>query len=401
MNTLSRTVSVKLRGRDREFSAALAAFSFGLNIASAYAVEHQMWSNLKLHYALYHDIRKETGLMAQMTCSVFRHVAAAYKHSNRKRQNKLRSKVMKFRPSSMLLQIGRDWSILKSGELSISTLDGRVKVPFEPNRYTTPYFDGSWTFGAARLVNRRGKFYLSISCSKAVSDPLPADNIVGVDLGMNYLAVASNLENKAVFFGGGRVKNRNRHYLQVRKSLQTKGTRGAKALLRRLSGKQNRFQKDINHCVSKKIVQFAVDSGRSLIAFEDLTGIRANAKHRKEFRGEFHRWAFSQLRAFTTYKAEARELGTVRVNPWRTSQTDSRCGHYEPGQRKGHAFKCKACGFELHADLNASRNIAQRARINRQDLLIPGLPSIAPKAASVEDKIRKDTQSRAVASRLL
>ena len=31
----------------------------------------------------------------------------------------------------------------------------------------------------------------------------------------------------------------------------------------------------------------------------------------------------------------------------------------DKGNREGSAFRCRKCGFELHADLNASRNIAQ------------------------------------------
>ena len=48
------------------------------------------------------------------------------------------------------------------------------------------------------------------------------------------------------------------------------------------------------------------------------------------------------------------------LNPAYTSKTCSRCG--ERGIRKGLAFKCPSCGFELNADLNATRNIAQHGR---------------------------------------
>jgi len=42
-----------------------------------------------------------------------------------------------------------------------------------------------------------------------------------------------------------------------------------------------------------------------------------------------------------------------------TSQKCSECGHIYKGNREGSLFRCRKCGFELHADLNASRNIAQ------------------------------------------
>jgi len=42
-----------------------------------------------------------------------------------------------------------------------------------------------------------------------------------------------------------------------------------------------------------------------------------------------------------------------------TSQKCSECRHTYKGNREGSAFRCRKCVFELHADLNASRNIAQ------------------------------------------
>jgi len=46
---------------------------------------------------------------------------------------------------------------------------------------------------------------------------------------------------------------RYRHRL-LRAKLQAKGTRSAKRKLKRLSGKERRFAKDTNHCISKKLV---------------------------------------------------------------------------------------------------------------------------------------------------
>ena len=47
------------------------------------------------------------------------------------------------------------------------------------------------------------------------------------------------------------------------------------------------------------------------------------------------------------------------VNPKYTSQRCHRCGHIARGNRKGQStFKCCECGYELNADLNASRNIS-------------------------------------------
>jgi predicted RNA-binding Zn-ribbon protein involved in translation (DUF1610 family) len=41
-------------------------------------------------------------------------------------------------------------------------------------------------------------------------------------------------------------------------------------------------------------------------------------------------------------------------------QRCSRCGHVAKNNRNGAEFACKQCGFSIHADLNAARNISER-----------------------------------------
>jgi transposase len=46
-----------------------------------------------------------------------------------------------------------------------------------------------------------------------------------------------------------------------------------------------------------------------------------------------------------------------KVAPAYTSQRCSACGHIAAGSRESQAlFRCVACGFTLHADVNAARN---------------------------------------------
>lgn len=52
-----------------------------------------------------------------------------------------------------------------------------------------------------------------------------------------------------------------------------------------------------------------------------------------------------------------------KINPAYTSQRCSACGHVDPESRKSQArFACTACGFTLHADVNAAINIARGHR---------------------------------------
>jgi IS605 OrfB family transposase len=68
--------------------------------------------------------------------------------------------------------------------------------------------------------------------------------------------------------------------------------------LRRLSGREQRFQKWLNHNISKQLVQEAKQIGADL-AFEDLTNIRESLNKKPRSKTERRRtnnWAFYQLR---------------------------------------------------------------------------------------------------------
>ena len=56
-------------------------------------------------------------------------------------------------------------------------------------------------------------------------------------------------------------------------------------------------------------------------------------------------------------KAESAGRTVIEVNPRNTSRTCHDCGHIAPENRHERTFKCVACGFEGHADVNAARNI--------------------------------------------
>lgn len=57
------------------------------------------------------------------------------------------------------------------------------------------------------------------------------------------------------------------------------------------------------------------------------------------------------------YKLVWRGGQLVKVPAAYTSQACSACGHVHPDNRDGECFKCRACGHEDHADINAAKNI--------------------------------------------
>lgn len=91
----------------------------------------------------------------------------------------------------------------------------------------------------------------------------------------------------------------------------------------------------------------------SYITFEDLTDIREQLPNAQKF----HEWAFQRLFENVEYKAEERGISVEQVNPAYTSQRCSTCGFTHDGNRRLESFACQQCGYENHADYNASKNI--------------------------------------------
>jgi IS605 OrfB family transposase len=94
-------------------------------------------------------------------------------------------------------------------------------------------------------------------------------------------------------------------------------------LLRRLSGRERRFQEWLNHNIGKQLVTEAKQVDTAL-AFEDLTGIRDSLNQKPRSKTERRRtnnWAFYQLRIFVNYKAAIAGVPVVFVPPAYTSQT--------------------------------------------------------------------------------
>ena len=68
-------------------------------------------------------------------------------------------------------------------------------------------------------------------------------------------------------------------------------------------------------------------------------------------------WSFFQLQEFIRYKAERKGIKVIKINPYLTSQTCSKCGKI--GSRSSGYFVCSHCGYSLNSDLNASQNLAK------------------------------------------
>lgn len=255
--------------------------------------------------------------------------------------------------------------------VSIWTVDGRVKDIGYIARPEALTLLAGHRIKESDLTFVRGHWYLHAVIDLPEPELAVPTDVVGVDLGMVRIAVTSDGDD---WFGGA-VTLRHKKGRRYRQILQAKGTKSAKRKLKKRSGRDSRFVTDTNHRIAKTIVSQAQRTVRA-IAIEDLGGIRARVRHRKPARADFHSWAFAQLGAFLTYKAQAAGVELVVIDPRNTSRECSACGHVDKKNRPDQAtFACRACGHTCNADHNAAQVIRHRG------LHTLGLSQQSPNAA--------------------
>jgi transposase, IS605 OrfB family, central region len=203
-----------------------------------------------------------------------------------------------------------------------------------------------------------GYKYAYVSVTIPDSPQIETDKFIGVDLNATgHCAVVAVPETNKVYMLGKKAQHIHTKYSRYRKRFQRLG---AFRLLSKAKRRESNIVKDLNHKISKKIVQVAI-ANHAGIKLEDLTGIRNNKKQAKSFRYTLNSWSFYQLKQFVEYKAKKQGIPVVYIEPAYTSQTCSKCGSL--GDRKGKSFKCPVCGHTTHADINAAYNIAASIQV--------------------------------------
>lgn len=304
-----------------------------------------------LHRKCYQAIREQFGLSAQVTVRVIAKVADAYKLDRKTKRT--------FKTTGSIAYDDRilSWR-LQDQTVSIWTVNGRLRIPFVCGERQLELLRTRQ--GESDLVLYKGMFFLSATCEVEEPKPVDVEGVLGVDLGVTNIAVDSDGEvHKA-----SHINNVRRRYRRLRAKLQAKGTRSAKRKLKRLAGRERRFARDVNHCISKKLVAKAKDTNRA-IALEDLKGIRERVTVRRSQRATLHSWSFYQLRSFVTYKASRAGVPVFLVDPRNTSRTCPACGHVDKANRPSQSkFSCVVCGFAGLADHIAAINIGRRVAVN-------------------------------------
>ena len=237
--------------------------------------------------------------------------------------------------------------------------------------------------GRAWIVETNGRWHACFECERA-AQPLPATGkVLGVDRGVHVLAATSEGE----LIANGRMANRHRSVVTGHaRALDAATVKDAKgrptnwkdpkriAALQRLARAKEReanARLDALHKVAHRIVASA-----DVIGFEalNLRGMTRSAKGTIEEPGRnvaaktgLNRAmldaGFGILRRLIGEKAERAVRRIVDVDARYSSQTCGHCLHVAAESRRRRRFVCVACGFRLHADLNAALEIRRRAQL--------------------------------------
>ncbi len=349
-----KTLQIKLLPDDEQgkiLTDTFIAFNGACNYVSQIAWDKKLFNKVFLQRIVYRGIREKFGLAAQLAIRVIAKVVETYKAD--------RTTFHEFNDFGSIVYDPRILSFKGLDTASINTVRGRIRIPITMGKYGKIPFDR--IKGQCDLVRKNKLFYLMVAVEMKEETPIEPKDIIGVDMGIENIAVDST----GKYYSGDEIKKVREYYADLRSRLQSVGTKSARRHLKKLSGKESRFVRNINHIISKEIVQKAKGTS-SAIAIENLEGIRMRTTVRKGSRYIHNSWAFHQLRMFIEYKAKEMGIPVIPVDPHNTSKECPKCHSIDRRNRHERSlFRCVSCGFEGEADFIASHNIRNKAVVNQ------------------------------------
>ena len=373
-----RTAPVKLDVPDQrreDFHESAQQFLHCANRAAAFCWDDADYkacvtANSTARDALYDELRGETDLTANLVQEAIRRAVQAVTGCVERWKQGKRVSQPEFTSWSMVYD--KRSATFYRNKVSLSTVNGRVECDFElPSDSPTPYeeyvLSEDFEFRASTLQYDQAtdEFYFHITTRKydsendgdnhtEVSEDAEHQTVLGIDLGVNSLAVAST----GRFWNGDEYDHWCREFEKRRGEMQQRGTQAAHNALLRLGKREEAWRKQYLHTVANEIVTEAVEHECDVIVFEDLSDIRERLPQAKWH----HIWAFRRLVEYVEYKPPERGVLVEQIDPNHTSKRCSRtdCGFTHEENRDGEQFCCLKCGYEVNADCNAAKNVGTR-----------------------------------------
>lgn len=215
-----------------------------------------------------------------------------------------------------------------------------------------------------------GHWYACMCCDEVPAKPLPATGqSVGIDVGITTFAALDN----------GELVANPRHYEQAQASLR----RAQKTVSRRRNKRSNRRRKAVallakqHDRVRRTRLDFHHKVAADLVRrFDRIAVEKLNVKGlaRMRLAKQVHDAAWAQFTTILSSKAECAGREFIAVDPRGTSQTCSECGCEVRKDLSVRVHDCPHCGYVVDRDVNAARNVANRAGHVRRGGMINGSP---------------------------
>lgn len=359
---VTKTIKVKLLLTIEEkvlLLQTMLAYAKACDFVSQYVFTTKDLKQASIHRHVYTDLRDTYGMPSQMACNCIRTVIASYKTLLANNQEWTECKYTK---PQLTLSRDRDYSFLKD-KLSIGTLQGRIHVLYIQKGFEK-YFDASvYSFGAAKVVCQREKWFLCIPVTFTVNELQNMDvtNVVGHDRGLRFFVTSYDSSGNTYFYSGKQAARKRAHYKQLRREFQQRKTPSARRRLKVIGQRENRWMQDVNHCISKALVANAPKG--TLHVLEDLSGIRAvTEKVKTKRRYLMVSWSYYDFEQKLMYKALEHGQKVIKVSAKYTSQTCPKCGHVAKNNRnkRKHLFCCENCGYQSNDDRIGAMNLYRK-----------------------------------------
>jgi IS605 OrfB family transposase len=335
-------------------------FSQAVQLGLAVAQAEQTSSRAKLHQVVYHAARQQFGLPAEyarMAVNATVGLARSYYGLRKCAQRCSFPKVNNRQGIGLGMHA---YAVVQDDDrfvlrVSTGTRGQHIWLPLcVPARYRDSL---TALHGDARLFRRRGQWYVMLPvrypCTPTGSSG--EHTFIGVDLGIVRHATIAT-PDRTVFFSGQEARHRREHYADLRRRYQAHRRSDR---VKDQKGKERRWMGDLNHKLSRQIVDLAAVYPDPVLVLERLVGIRDHTRGSKRFNRMMASWSFRDLVDKIKYKAARLAIPVVFVDPRKTSQTCSKCGHATAANRLDQAtFRCVKCGYRTNADRNAACNIA-------------------------------------------
>jgi transposase len=203
----------------------------------------------------------------------------------------------------------------------------------------------------------------------AVPDPVPAPGngqVVGIDRGVAISAALSTGE--LLYVPGLTTHERGRmRRLERRLARAKRGSNGRtrmKHAIARLRARERDRRKDwaekASTDIARRFDMIKVEDLRIADMTRSAQGTQENPGRNVRQKAGLNRGILRSGWGLLVRRLEDKAPGRVaKIKPAFTSQRCSACGRVDRKSRESQAvFRCTACGFACHADVNAARNIA-------------------------------------------